>query len=190
MDDLLARCLAGDAAAWTRWVGQTAPVIRRAVVLTLLRHAGRADERDADDLTQDVFLRLVRDDCRLLRTYEPARSRLATWLSLVARSTTVDALRRRRLREAPLDERAAAEQAAAGEAAPAREPAAAIPPGLLSARQELVLKLLYDEERDVREVARLLAIDEQTVRSTKHKALTALRRHFGAPSARRGMPEP
>jgi RNA polymerase sigma-70 factor (ECF subfamily) len=101
----------------------------------------------------------------------------------VARSTTVDALRRRRLRETPLDERTAAEQAAPSSA----PPPAAIPAGLLSARQELVLKLLFDEERDVRDVARLLAVDEQTVRSTKHKALTALRRHFGVEPARRGM---
>jgi RNA polymerase sigma-70 factor (ECF subfamily) len=182
--DLLGRCLAGDAEAWTPWVDATAPVVRRAVVRTLLRHTGRADERDADDLMQEVFLRLVREDCRLLRTYDPARSRLATWLTLVARSTTVDALRRRRLREAPLDERAAAQQAA-----PAGEPMPAlIPTALLSPRQELVLKLLFEDERDVPEVARLLAVDEQTVRSTKHKALMALRRHFGVEPARRGMP--
>jgi RNA polymerase sigma-70 factor (ECF subfamily) len=73
---------------------------------------------------------------------------------------------------------------AAEEAAPA-----VVPPGLLSARQEQVLKLLFDEERDVRTAARLLGVDEQTVRSTKHKALAALRRHLGARPARRGMPE-
>jgi DNA-directed RNA polymerase specialized sigma24 family protein len=28
-------------------------------------------------------------------------------------------------------------------------------------------------------VAELLRVDEQTVRSTKHKALSALRKHFG-----------
>ena len=100
----------------------------------------------------------------------------------MARSTAVDALRRRRLRlvalEGPVLDRPA----------PADEPPAGpvIPPGLLTTRQALVLRLLFDEDWEVAEVARLLAVDEQTVRSTKHKALTALRRHFGVEKASRG----
>jgi RNA polymerase sigma-70 factor (ECF subfamily) len=180
--DLLGRCLAGDAEAWKEWVAQTAPVIRRAVVQILLRHTGRADDGDADELTQDVFLRLVRDDCRRLRSFDPNRARLGTWLTLVARSTVVDALRRRRLRPVPFDERAF--QVPSREAPPA--PGPPFPPGLLTARQELVLRLLFDEERAVSEVARLLDVDEQTVRSTKHKALTTLRRHLGV-EKKRGM---
>ena len=54
-----------------------------------------------------------------------------------------------------------------------------IPQGLLTDRQILILKCLYDEERDVAEVAQLLKIDAQTVRSTHHKALLRLRAHFG-----------
>ena len=53
-----------------------------------------------------------------------------------------------------------------------------IPAGLLTERQMLVLKCLYDEEKDVSEVAQLLKIDAQTVRSTHHKALLRLRAHF------------
>jgi DNA-directed RNA polymerase specialized sigma subunit len=50
--------------------------------------------------------------------------------------------------------------------------------GLLTERQTIILKYLYDEERDVSEVAQLLKIDAQTVRSTHHKALLRLRDHF------------
>ena len=53
-----------------------------------------------------------------------------------------------------------------------------IPDGLLTDRQTLILKYLYDEERDVAEIAQLLKIDAQTVRSTHHKALLRLREHF------------
>lgn len=150
---------------------------------TLLRHTGSAPAEDVADATQEVFLRLVRDDRRLLRSYDPGRAGLGTWLTLVARSTAIDLLRRRRLRLVPLDEQAAA---AAGP-----EPALAapleVPAGLLTPRQELVLSLLFGQELEVREVARLLRVDEQTVRSTKHKALSALRRHFGAEPRRKGM---
>ena len=53
-----------------------------------------------------------------------------------------------------------------------------IPPGLLTERQALVLKLLYDREMDVAEAAALLKVDAQTVRSTHHKAMLRLREHF------------
>ena len=53
-----------------------------------------------------------------------------------------------------------------------------IPEGLLTARQMLILRYLYDEARDVTEVARLLSVDAQTIRSTHHKALQRLRAYF------------
>ena len=53
-----------------------------------------------------------------------------------------------------------------------------IPEGLLTARQILILRYLYNEERDVVEIAQLLSVDAQTIRSTHHKALLRLRAHF------------
>jgi RNA polymerase sigma-70 factor (ECF subfamily) len=41
-----------------------------------------------------------------------------------------------------------------------------------------VLALLYDREMEVAEVARLLKVDPQTIRSTHHKAMLRLRAHF------------
>jgi DNA-directed RNA polymerase specialized sigma24 family protein len=41
-----------------------------------------------------------------------------------------------------------------------------------------VLRLLFDEQKSVAEAARFLGVDEQTVRSAKHKALSRLREHF------------
>ena len=53
-----------------------------------------------------------------------------------------------------------------------------IPKGLLSDRQAMILRMLYDEDMDAAEIAGLLGIDSQTVRSTHHKALVKLRRYF------------
>ena len=41
------------------------------------------------DAAQDVFVRLCAGDFRLLKTYDPARASLATWLAVVARSAAV-----------------------------------------------------------------------------------------------------
>ena len=51
----------------------------------------------------------------------------------------------------------------------------AIPLGVLTDRQRLVLHLLYQDEQPVDVVAQLLQVTEQTIRSTKHKALERLR---------------
>ena len=170
----LERCLKGDPIAWESFTHQFAGVIHRAVARTLARHGSRAGAEECQDVIQNVFLRLIKDDYRLLRSYDPSRSALTTWLTLVARSAAVDHLRRRRMKLVPLDELAVA---VADPPDQGRE--VKVPEGLLSPRQSLVLHLLFDRDLDVAEVARLLGVEAQTVRSTKHKALTLLRRHFG-----------
>ena len=41
------------------------------------------------------------------------------------------------------------------------------------------MELLFGREMTVTEAASVLNVDAQTIRSTKHKALTKLRKHFG-----------
>ena len=50
----------------------------------------------------------------------------------------------------------------------------------LSDRQKVILKLMFDEDMDVEDIAEKLGIAAQTVRSAKHKALTKLRDAFEA----------
>ena len=52
---------------------------------------------------QEVFLRLCKDGFRLMRTYDPTRAGLSTWLTIVARSTARDVMRRRQLPSTPID---------------------------------------------------------------------------------------
>jgi RNA polymerase sigma-70 factor (ECF subfamily) len=119
-------------------------------------------------------VRLCKDDYRLLGLYDPARAAPATWLTVVARSVALDAVRRRRPPSVALED--APESAVAVAAA---EPTRLrIPPGLLSPRQELILSMLYDRDMDPTEIGAALGIDPQTVRSMHHKALTRLRGHF------------
>src|SRR5256714_9005764 len=132
---------------------------------------------DVEDLTQEVFVRLCKDDFRLLRTYDPARAGLSTWLTIVARSTARDALRRRRLDSVPIDAVPEA-QLAVDPVEPVRK--LKLPEVLLSPRQREILAMLYDREMEVAEIARALGIDPQTVRSAHHKAMIKLRAHFRA----------
>ncbi len=171
MDVDLKACLQGNEEAWNAFVGRYAGVIYAAVGHVFGQWGAGLTGRTTDDITQDVFVRLIKDDYRLLRKYEPGRASLETWLTLVARSTAIDCLRKRRLDTSGIQL----------SELPSTQPTAQdnpVPLHLLTARQRLVLTLLFDEDRSVAEAAQILDVEEQTIRSTKHKALSRLRSHF------------
>ena len=159
----------GEKAAWDAFVRRYGGLVVAAVRGVAMAQA------EVEDLTQEVFLRLCKDDFRLLRSYDPARASLSTWLTIVARSTARDGLRRRRAEAVPIE--------AVPEAQLAIDPVEPVqrlklPEALLSPRQREILAMLYDRDMDVAEIARALGIDPQTVRSGHHKAMVKLRAHF------------
>ena len=161
--------LHGDPEAWEEFVRRYGGLIVAAV--------RSLAPGEIEDLTQDVFVRLCKDDFRLLRSYDPARASISTWLTIVARSTARDALRRRRAEAVPIESVPEARLAV-----DPVEPAIRLklPEELLSPRQREILAMLYDREMDVAEIAQALGIDAQTVRSTHHKAMIKLRAYFKA----------
>ena len=170
-DSLPAALFDGDPAAWENFVRRYGGLIV-AAVRSLVPPPG-----EIEDLTQDVFVRLCKDDFRLLRSYDPTRAALSTWLTIVARSTARDALRRRRPEAVPIESVPEARLAVDPVEPPVR---LKLPEALLSPRQREILGMLYDREMDVAEIARVLGIDAQTVRSTHHKAMLKLRAYFKA----------
>lgn len=169
---LIRRLIAGDEDAWSEFVARFSPAIFGAVINTL-RKAGFGGD-DGVDIAQDVYVRLCKNDFHLLRQFDSRRASLRTWLGVVASSTAIDHLRRNKRQSVPLE--SVPEEIYRVE--PVTPEQVKIPPGLLSERQALVLRLLYDRDMDAGEVAALLGIDSQTVRSTHHKALVKLRKYF------------
>ena len=170
-DNGLDALIGGDRTAWDGFVRRYAGLIVAAV------RGVAPTPSDTEDLTQEVFVRLYKDNFRLLRSYHPARAGLSTWITIVARSTARDALRRRRADSVPIDLVPEA-QLAVAPVEPVQK--LKLPEALLSPRQREILTMLYDREMDVAEVAQLLGIDPQTVRSAHHKAMLKLRAHFKA----------
>jgi RNA polymerase sigma factor (sigma-70 family) len=177
----LGALIRGEKSAWDGFVRRYA-----GLVLSAVRGVAR-DGSDVEDLVQEVFTRLCKDDFRLVKAYDPARAGITTWLTIVARSTARDALRRRQPAVTPIDGVPEALLAVEDRHV---EPLK-LPPDLLSPRQKLVLSMIYDKDMDVAEIAAALGIDPQTVRSTHHKAMLKLRGHFaveGNPGAAGGAP--
>ncbi len=166
---MLEALIRGERGAWAEFVRRYAGLIVAAV-----REMAR-EPAEVEDLVQDVFLRLCKDDFRLLKSYDPARAGLSTWLTIVSRSTARDARRRRRAEEIPI-EAVAESRLALDPIEPVRP--LKLPEALLSPRQREILSMLYDREMGVAEIATALGIDPQTVRSAHHKAMLRLRAHF------------
>jgi RNA polymerase sigma-70 factor (ECF subfamily) len=84
-DGLLARVSAGDEQAFS----QLCDVFAGPVLGEALRHL--ADRAAAEDMTQEVFLRIWRN----ARSFDPQRGSAEAWIATIARNASRDALRRR-----------------------------------------------------------------------------------------------
>ena len=83
---LVRRCLDGDHAAWAELVGAQ----QRRVYALCYRFTGSS--HDAEDLTQDVFIKLYGN----LRSFDPAKGGFQTWITTLTRNLLVDHFRRSR----------------------------------------------------------------------------------------------
>jgi RNA polymerase sigma-70 factor (ECF subfamily) len=171
----LTRLFSGDSGNWAEFVEHYAGIVYAAVRKALERHTGRVHAADLQDASNEVFLRLIKDDYRLLRTFNPDRASLSTWLTVVARSTAIDYLRKSRRHETGREGLIDIMEAPAS----SRPIADSLPADLLTSRQRLIMELLYDQGLTPGEVAHMLDIEVQTVRGTRHKILNKLREHMG-----------
>jgi RNA polymerase sigma-70 factor (ECF subfamily) len=90
---LVERVLEGDARATEELVTALLPIIQRRVAWVLSRR-GRARREDALDYAQEALMRLLENDARVLRTWEPDRgASLETFAGLVAERHVLSALR-------------------------------------------------------------------------------------------------
>jgi len=84
---LLRQCMAGDQHAWQQLVTSQ----HRRIYAICYRFTGSAT--DAEDLTQDVFLKLYRN----LASFDVQKGSFQTWITTLARNLLVDHFRRTRL---------------------------------------------------------------------------------------------
>ena len=174
---LVTACLKGDEAAWEQLVR----VHTRHVYALCYRFTGSSSE--AQDLTQEVFLRVF----RTLKSFRSAEGSFGTWLSRVARNLLIDHYRRTRQDRATdsIEEQLPTlelegsgalvrpDQAVAGREASEILQAALqkLSPEL---REAVILRDL--QEMEYREIAEVLAIPEGTVKSRINRGRAELGR--------------
>lgn len=178
MDDaeLVRRCLAGDSAAWESVVR----VHSRRLYNLCYRFTNRREE--AEDLTQEVFLRVF----RTLKSFDPGQGALAVWLHRVARNLLIDhyrATRKERLSVSLEDQLPRLEQKESGaplpeRAASRRELRAAIEQALVRLSPELREAVILRDLQglDYHGISRVLDIPEGTVKSRINRGRAELGR--------------
>jgi RNA polymerase sigma-70 factor (ECF subfamily) len=169
---LVRQCMAGDQHAWQQLVVSQ----HRRIYAICYRFTG--SPTDAEDLTQDVFLKLYRN----LASFDTQKGSFQTWITTLARNLLVDHFRRTRMDRASdsldaslssdedgatlgdrlADPRPSQEAHASGLELKARiqQALAQLSPEL---REAVVLRDL--EDMDYKEIAQVLRIPEGTVKS-------------------------
>ncbi len=152
------------------------PAFRRRVyglAYSLLRDRGAAE-----DLAQEVFVKLW----QVLPQYD-GRAQLSTWIYAITRNAAVSALRKRR-RTLSMSDQAVLEEVERSSPAPAGDEAgdAALwrQVAALPEKQRQVVTLYYQDERPVDEVAAMLGIPVNTVKTHLHRARARLAAALGA----------
>jgi RNA polymerase sigma-70 factor (ECF subfamily) len=173
---LVERCLAGNAEAWEDLVRQHT----RRVYGICYRFTGRDSE--AQDLTQDVFLRVF----RALVSFRASEGCFTTWLTRLTRNLLIDHYRRtrnQRITDSIEDQLPRVEQGAVAVARPDSQLAGREASEMLQSalarlspelRETIILRDLQDME--YREIANVLEIPEGTVKSRLNRGRAELAR--------------
>lgn len=154
----------------------------------------RVGEREtAEDLTMDVFLRLLEHLPSFRLNRERPVASFSAWLFRIASNRVVDHYRRRDRKEEPIEARGEVETRGkspsdqALDALERDETAAELRKAIarLTEEQRQVILYKFVEDLSNAEVARLLGKSEGAVKSLQHRALAAIQRSLRLPATRK-----
>ena len=173
---LIERCLGGDEAAWEDLVR----VHTRRVYAIAYRFTG--SDHQAQDLTQEVFLRVFRS----LKQFRAGEGSFAVWLGRLTRNLLIDHYRKSKSDRAtdsieerlPMIEESTAMSARTDGMLAGREASEMLQAGLQKLSPELrETVILRDlEELEYREIAQVLQVPEGTVKSRLNRGRAELAR--------------
>lgn len=178
--NLVERCLSGDDAAWEELVRTHT----RRVYGLCYRFTGKDSE--AQDLTQDVFLRIF----RALASFRSTEGSFATWITRLTRNLLIDHYRRtrnERVTDSIEDQLPRIEGASHAAGSSGSRPDSALAGREASELLQAALQKLSPElretiilrdlqEMDYREIAQVLTIPEGTVKSRLNRGRAELAR--------------
>ena len=178
----------GGSPAWAEMVRLYLKLVYHVVRKTLNMYGRGETEQDVEDITNDLFQSLVRDNYRALGTIgEPYD--LKAWLAVSARRRAIDFVRKKRLASVSLDESREGEEATLGDAVAVREDGdantreeyqAAVTESLaeLNPKERLVVQLFYLKGKKYREIAQITGINANSISPTLTRAVEKMQKYL------------
>jgi RNA polymerase sigma-70 factor (ECF subfamily) len=159
MDDrsLADGCRRGDRAAWDEFVTK----YTRFITFAARRQLREANAHLLDDVVQNVFTELLKDNRKAWNRYDP-KYRLTTWLGLVVLTQVDHATRGRKLQ--PVDDRIAELEAAVAPDSDAKELVQKAMP-VLSERERMMIALYYTDGLGLKEIEAITGVPANTIGS-------------------------
>ena len=176
---LIAGVVNGEKAAWDAFVRQYSNLIYHTIKKTFSLHHAEPIPDSVDDLFQEVFLSLVKDDFTQLRRFRGDNDcTLASWLRMLAARRTIDHLRKVKFQNDSLEDHFT------GAAEEVRDPgidqdqtrliSKAV--AELSPRDRIFIDLVFRHELPALNVAAILRISVGAVYTQKSRILDKLRK--------------
>jgi len=176
--NLLAGCLQGKKAAWDAFVLQYSGLVYHTIkkTFTLYHTEPRTDE--VEDLFQEFFVSILRDDFRKLRQFRGERGcSLATWLRVVAVRLSIDFLRKQESSKVEVTNNIPLEGSDPPLAVTQREEEEMLLQTLqsLSPRDRIFIDLCFRQGLPPEEIATILRVSVNAVYTQKSRILDKLR---------------
>ena len=166
---LIKACQKGEKQAFEELIREFYPYVSKFLLKTT------CDESLSEDLTQETFLKMIRS----IEKYDPDGSaRFGTWLVTIAKNCYVDHLRRNRVNLENIDDLQLNDpfDVASGIARKLQYEEVLRAIATLPKEQGLAIRLKYEEDLTLSEIAERFGVPPKTIKSRIHDGTVKLRR--------------
>jgi RNA polymerase sigma-70 factor (ECF subfamily) len=157
---LIRRCLDHEPGAWKDFVERFLGLVYHVIRQTAHMRRIRLTIDEADDIAADVMAHIVHDDFRVLKLFR-GKSSLASYLAVVIRRIVVPKLPKRRPKPLPPDEPVSPEPPAEAKVLLRDEVERLLRE--VNDHEGAILRGIYLEQKSYRELAKELAIPENSI---------------------------
>ncbi|MBW2027848.1 MAG: sigma-70 family RNA polymerase sigma factor [Deltaproteobacteria bacterium] len=184
---LLAACISGDRGSWRVFVQRFSNLIYQTVRRTCASKHVSLINQDIEDLHNTVFLNLFEEKCKKLRQYRGKNGcSVASWIRLVTVRVVLNQVRKKgpdalawKQRSLPLEEipelRVDSPNPLLMMEAQERERIVKEAFRKLPSRDKIFVRLHFEEQLPIEEVAEALGVSTRTAYTVKHRAIKKLK---------------
>ncbi len=176
--NLMGACLYGEKSSWDTFVLQYSGLVYHTIKNTFSHYHTESRGDVVEDLFQDFFLSLIRDNFKKLRQFKGDRGcRLTSWLRVIASRQTIDFLRRQETSTARAVENTPSDQPDPPGSMIDQERNKVLSQVLetLPPRDRLFIQLYFHRSLPPKEIASVLRVSVSAVYTQKSRVLDKLR---------------